>query len=422
MKDMKDKPIEKVIKAAMTVKMQDEIHHHYELTKKREVKKKRLQEKYHPKTRTYKRIIQYLREEAAEIKRTQGEKYREKVKILERRYRDTAEEKLKPPPRMEEYGHLSVFNADKYDKIEVEEIQVPRIGEIKLSREEESILRRHPKFAIMPNLQEDTMKEDMEKAYSLVRMELREEDENLEYEIRDKNGEKIGDGTNQEKQKRDKEEMARGRQVFDPISKVYDERKRRVTDLAECSRVTLPKPLSITREAQIENRRELHDKIYQKYRKENCGKTGEQDSNLTEEERRGLKSLMKRVKEEEIVIVKTDKSGKLSVTNRDKYLEMGQVHVGGDKKVNREKIRETDKILNEHSSSWCSIWGTGRHHGQEDRVQSSKISRSENRAKLYLTHKDHKKEKEKTRPIGTANSSNTRAFANSVSDLLEAVA
>ena len=56
MKEMKDKPIEKVIKAAMTVKMQDEIHHHYELTKKREVKKKRLREKHHPKTKTYKKI------------------------------------------------------------------------------------------------------------------------------------------------------------------------------------------------------------------------------------------------------------------------------------------------------------------------------------------------------------------------------
>ena len=424
MKEMKDKPIEKVIKAAMTVKMQDEIHHHYELTKKREIKKKRLREKHHPNTKTYKKIIQYLRGEAAEIKRIQGDKYREKIRVLEERYRDTEEEKLKAPQRMEKYGHLSVFNADKYDKIEVEEIQVPKIGEITLSIEEESILRRHPKFAIMQNLQEDTMKEDMEKAYSLVRMELRDEDEeeNLSYEIKDENGGTISGEPDEEKKKRDKEEVARGRQVFDPLSKIYDERKRRVTDLAECSRVTLPKPLSITREAQIETRRELHDKIYQKYRKENCGKTGEQESNLTVEERKGLKSLMKRVKDEEIVIIKTDKSGKLSVTDRDKYLEMGKVHVGGDKKVNREKIRETDKTLNEHSTAWCSIWGTGKHHGQEDRVQSSKVSRSENRAKLYLTHKDHKKEQEKTRPIGTANSSNTRAFANSVSDLLEAVA
>ena len=76
----------------------------------------------------------------------------------------------------------------------------------------------------------------------------------------------------------------------------------------------------------------------------------------------------------------------------------------------------------QHSVAWCSMWKTGKNHEQEDRVISSKISRSENRAKLYLTYKDHKKEKRKTRPIGTANSSNTRGFANCISDLLEAVA
>ena len=52
----------------------------------------------------------------------------------------------------------------------------------------------------------------------------------------------------------------------------------------------------------------------------------------------------------------------------------------------------------------------------------SKLSRTENRDNLYLTHKDHKREAAKTRPIGTANSSNTRSYANSVSDLLEPVA
>ena len=70
----------------------------------------------------------------------------------------------------------------------------------------------------------------------------------------------------------------------------------------------------------------------------------------------------------------------------------------------------------------CSIWNTGKDHEHQDRVLHSKTSRSENKANLYLTHKDHKKEKAKTRPIGTANSSNTRAYANSVSDLLESVA
>ena len=37
--------------------------------------------------------------------------------------------------------------------------------------------------------------------------------------------------------------------------------------------------------------------------------------NLTEEEKEGLKSLQKRIKEKEIIILKTDKSGKMVVTS-----------------------------------------------------------------------------------------------------------
>ena len=186
--------------------------------------------------------------------------------------------------------------------------------------------------------------------------------------------------------------------------------------------MTLPRPLTVIREAEIENRRSLHDKIYQEYRAEKCNDKGEQENNLTWEEKKGLKSLMQRVSKGEILVMKTDKSGNMSVTTRDKYLEMGKEHVGDDEEVGRVKIVETDKILNEHSAAWCSIWSTGRDHEHQDRVLHSKTSRSENRANLYLTHKDHKKENDKTRPVGTANSSNTRAFANSVSDLLESVA
>ena len=131
---------------------------------------------------------------------------------------------------------------------------------------------------------------------------------------------------------------------------------------------------------------------------------------------------MKRMKKENLVIMKTDKSGKLCATSEQMYKEMGEVHVKEDKVINRVKIREIDKIMNEHSTAWCSIWGTGQNHQQEERIVQSKTSKGENRAKLYLAYKDHKKEQLKTRPIGTACTSNTRAFANSVSDFLEAIA
>ena len=95
---------------------------------------------------------------------------------------------------------------------------------------------------------------------------------------------------------------------FDPINKIFDDRKRRVTDLDECSRVTLPKPLSTKEETLIEIRRGIHAKIYNDYRKERCKKKKEQESNLTEQQQKGLKSLEKRIQEVEIIILKNDKS------------------------------------------------------------------------------------------------------------------
>ena len=78
--------------------------------------------------------------------------------------------------------------------------------------------------------------------------------------------------------------------------------------------------------------------------------------------------------------------------------------------------------MSNHSVAWVGMWRMGQSHEHQDRIAASKTSGSENRAKLYLAYKDHKKEEEKTRPIGTANTSNTRAFANCVSELLESVA
>ena len=86
--------------------------------------------------------------------------------------------------------------------------------------------------------------------------------------------------------------------------------------------------------------RGIHAKIYKDYRKERCKKNSEQESNLTEQQQKGLKSLKKRIQEEEILIVKTDKSGKLCVATVEEYIRMGKEHAGKDKLVGRKEIEE----------------------------------------------------------------------------------
>ena len=415
------KKIEKVIETAMTIKIQDEAQHHRELCRKREKRKKWLEAEFKHKKYQYKKLINQLRKEAEKTKKDQKSKYDKKTQHIEAKTKqeDTEEEHI--PKGMEKLIGIKIFRKEAFDEIKMIDTEVPIIGEVELSEAEKNILRRTPKFAIPETLEEHSLKEDMEKAFCKLRMELRDEEVNEDDNKLD--APILKSKEEEEREEKEAQEYdAKSRQIYDPINKIYDDRKRRVTDLVECNRVTLPRPLNIIREAQIESRREIYNKIYQRYRREACNHKGEQESGLRREEKKGLERLKERIRKEELVIMKTDKSGKFSVTTRETYKEMGEEHVGKDHKIDRKKVKELDKTMNEHSRAWCGIWKTGADHNQEDRVLASKCSKSENTAKLYLSYKDHKAEARKTRPIGTANTSNTRGFANSVSDLLEAVA
>ena len=79
--------------------------------------------------------------------------------------------------------------------------------------------------------------------------------------------------------------------------------------------------------------------------KENCGKNGNQISNLTAGEARGLKSLMKRMGEGELVVCPTDKTGKFAVMGRDIYESSGMVHTEGDDIVGWEDLKNSQREL-----------------------------------------------------------------------------
>ena len=49
---------------------------------------------------------------------------------------------------------------------------------------------------------------------------------------------------------------------------------------------------------------------------------------------------------DEIIVMKTDKSGRFVVTNIDEYLAMGEAHVRKDKEISREELQEIQKEIN----------------------------------------------------------------------------
>ena len=217
----------------------------------------------------------------------------------------------------------------------------------------------------------------------------------------------------EEEESRRAEEEEKTRQTFDPIKQELDMRKRRATDMNDCVRVTLPKPLKVQEEAKIELRRELHVKIFLDYIRDKT-KDGEQMSNLSDSEMRGLKSLLKRIKNQELLILKTDKSGQFCVVSWSDYLEMGKVHTDKDMQVSRAEIIEIEKILNGHAVTWTKIFAVGLDHDHTDRIQNGVCTKSNNLASMYLLYKDHKAGN-MTRPVVTGCSSNTRSLSDLVS-------
>ena len=398
----------KVMEWPMKLKLADEQCVLRELCKERTRIRKELGKKLNKNSRPYRRTMLELKQEELKVKKELTEKFKKKFLHLKAKYKNKSDvkEEQEVPQDLKEYSNLTIFNNKKYEELKVDSYDVKVIGDISLTVEEIKVLQLHPKFCIPDNLQETQFEQEQECCLAKLRMELTKDEENT--------------GLTQEEIQENEIYEAKSRQVFDYHDKKYDARKRRATDLKECARVTLPKPLNSQEEANIEIRKKTQMEIFRNYVKNNTGKNGDQESCLTQEEKIGLKSLQKRISSGEIMIIKTDKSSKLAVITPEKYKELGQEHVSKDKIISRQEVIDMEEVLNGHSRAWANIFGSGKDHKHFERIIASKTTHSENIADLYLMYKDHKLG-DKTRPTATGCTSNTLGLSNAVAEVLESV-
>ena len=113
---------------------------------------------------------------------------------------------------------------------------------------------------------------------------------------------------------------------------------------------------------------------------------------------------LKKIENKEIICIKTDKSGKLTLINRDAYAKLNSDYP--DREINREEQRILERRVNEHTRFWTKILNTGEAHGHHTRITNSKVMNSEASAAKYFMYKDHKKEGG-YRPVVSGCTSNT---------------
>ena len=111
------------------------------------------------------------------------------------KYREDEQEKIdKIPDEMKDYVSLSIFDREKFDRIEIQSYEVTCVGEVKLPDEEKNVLTMHPKFSVIDTLKEGAMEFEQELAYAKLRMQIHKElDEKIENEEEEKTTEEEQD-------------------------------------------------------------------------------------------------------------------------------------------------------------------------------------------------------------------------------------
>ena len=73
---------------------------------------------------------------------------------------------------MREYEEANVFCERKFATIEEDQIEVQIVGDVRLSKNEESVLKLHPKFALMSDMKDIDMELEMELCFAKIRYQL----------------------------------------------------------------------------------------------------------------------------------------------------------------------------------------------------------------------------------------------------------
>ena len=350
-----------------------------------------------PKTRRCRNTIKEVKRESDKYRQECKEKNKEKVEHLKETYseRIVQEAKIELPDYLRRYSSVKVFQEGC--ELVCEELQGPVVVEreghpILLSKGEKAILTLGPKFCVYEDCSEERFVTNIEISFLKYKWDKMSDIEKEPYLIKGKKKEldETSEGTtdcdkqtdpvqqlgpdkiHQNTAKQDLEaaedariekEMKRldalARSIFIEEELTFDYSKRKATDMKQNTAVYLPGALGLEEEAGLEVLRQEWREAYRGFIREKCNNKREQESNLTKEEREGLASLRKRIKEGDVIIVPTDKSGRFSIMDLETYTQAGLKHANKDEVITIDQIRENQHELNGHVSMILKIFRVG---------------------------------------------------------------
>ena len=370
-----------IVEFEMGKKLKDSKNDENILRVRRKKKRKELEKILDPRSKKYQNMMERLTRKRLNRMHMVKAKNREKVKNLKKEHEQISKENSPSsclPEECRKYENLRLF---RETDIKPEPPKPPVIvGEIILSEEEISVLAKGPKFTLRNILDKGNYLEEVEKAYIKEKYNRigKTEKDGIVLEERDKDSEWL-----------DKKQSL----IYDFEEKNINFGRAKPTGWKGNKRVTLPKGGSAQLEGFLEVRRRQAVKIY-----DACLKILGQDEdgdrvkleNLTAKDRRGLESLKRRVKEKEIIVCRTDKSGRFAVLSREQYIKAGEAHTDKDLEVELEEAEEIQRVLNGHMRWWAKSLNLAGDWDQEDRALRNLLNHGLSICPMTILVKDHK--------------------------------
>ena len=135
----------------------------------------------------------------------------------------------------------------------------------------------------------------------------------------------------------------------------------RATDLPFNQRISLPDRVDDATEVKMFTLKERLKEVTEEVRSQ---LDLERSGNLSVSQREGIASLSRRVRSNDIVVFQTDKSGRFAVDTPDNYREAVKPHTVRDMIISRDDHDSIENLLNAHSVSWARFLSAGTPKGR----------------------------------------------------------
>lgn len=150
--------------------------------------------------------------------------------------------------------------------------------------------------------------------------------------------------------------------------------------------------------------------LVRKYALENCSSEGKQELNISRKEAEGIKTLKKRCDREDLVIMETEKSKRMSIMTKSNYVDVTEPHFLEDRIISDTELSNIENVLNAHTCQVARAFNLCYEQGDFRRTKQALINSSIVPPPLRSLRKDHKTVPDElktfgppSRPVGNGN-------------------